>query len=160
MKGDKMKRTATFSEDRVYRYSLERRWGDGKFCLFIGLNPSTADETRDDPTIRRCIRFAKDWGYDALVMANLFAFRATLPRIMKATQNPIGPENDAHLKRLHAEAGMTVAAWGSHGSFQHRSESVCRMLGNLYCLAVTTTGQPMHPLYIRATTRPTLFLGF
>ena len=149
-----MKRTAILSPDRVYRYSLERRWEPGKFCLFIGLNPSTADETQDDPTIRRCIRFARDWGYDALVMANLFAFRATNPSDMKVAPDPIGPDNDEHLKRLHGEAGITIAAWGAHGNFMGRSAIVTTILHNMHCLDILKGREPKHPLYIKADTKP------
>ena len=80
--------------------------------LFVGLNPSTADETNDDPTIRRCIAFAREWGYARLHMANLFAFRATEPRDMMNASDPIGPENDKHLLTLANDSILTVAAWG------------------------------------------------
>jgi hypothetical protein len=80
--------------------------------MFVGLNPSTADETSDDPTIRRCIAFAKSWGYSALCMTNLFAYRATDPKIMKKAQYPVGPDNDDYLKMLSAGAGVVIAAWG------------------------------------------------
>lgn len=151
-----MERTATFSQDRLYRYSLVRRWGCGGACLFIGLNPSTADETQDDPTIRRCIRFAKDWGYDALVMANLFAFRATNPKHLKTANDPVGPDNDYHLGRLHDDASLTIAAWGAHGNFVHRADDVCQLLDKLHCLGLTKSGEPRHPLYMPANTRPSV----
>lgn len=89
-----MKKSAILSDDRKYRYSLSRVWDESKNkVMFIGLNPSTADETEDDPTIRRCINFAKSWGYVGLEMTNLFAFRATAPKDMKNTKEPIETVN-------------------------------------------------------------------
>lgn len=103
---------AEFSPCRRYRYGLYRGWQLGTgFAMFVGLNPSTADETADDPTIRRCIAFARAWGYGALFMANLFAYRATNPTEMLAQADPVGPENDATLARLAAQADVVVAAW-------------------------------------------------
>ena len=118
-----------FSPCRTYRYALWREWigGDG-YVMFIGLNPSTADETQDDPTIRRCIAFAKAWGYGGLSMTNLFAFRATDPKKMKAVADPIGPENDAHLLRLARDAGVIVAAWGANGTHRGRDADVRELL--------------------------------
>jgi hypothetical protein len=84
-----MERSATISPCRMFRYALWRRWGSGPYAMFIGLNPSTADEQNDDPTIRRCIGFAQSWGYDALCMANLFAYRATKPTDMKNAANSL-----------------------------------------------------------------------
>ncbi len=90
---DAMTRNAHLSICRRYRYALLRRWGEGKNAMFIGLNPSTADETADDPTIRRCVSFAKAWGFGGLCMANLFAYRATNPADMLMQADPIGPDN-------------------------------------------------------------------
>ena len=91
-----MERSANFSRCRRYRYALWRRWAPGDdYGLLVGLNPSTADHRRDDPTIRRCIGFARDWGYSGLCVANLFAFRATYPRDLFAADDPVGPRNDA-----------------------------------------------------------------
>lgn len=146
--------SARFSPDRQYRYELWRRWGAGEYCLFVGLNPSTADETKDDPTIRRCINFAKAWGYGALCMANLFAYRATDPADMKREPEPNGPENDDTLKRLAAGAGVVIAAWGVHGTHHGRNAEVMAMLPNLDCLGVTKDGHPKHPLYLPKTVKP------
>ena len=105
-------RSATFSPDRNYRYTLWRRWLDRRPSLMvIGLNPSTADETKDDPTVRRCICFARDWGFGALCMTNLFAFRATDPNLMKAAPEPIGDANNAALVLTAGQAGLVLAAW-------------------------------------------------
>ena len=122
-----MYKDAKLSDCRKYRYALWRIWDSEKpYALFIGLNPSTADETKDDPTICKCINYAKDWGYGGLCMANLFAFRATYPSDMKEVQDPIGPENDAWLKRLAKDAGVIVGAWGNDGVFCERSKIVAK----------------------------------
>ena len=140
---------AEFSPCRTYRYSLTRGWDDTLPCvMFIGLNPSTADETKDDPTIRRCIQFAKDWGFGGLIMANLFAFRATDPKDMKRAADPVGPDNDSWLRELKDRAGLVIAAWGAHGTFAERSEKVLAMFPDAGCLGKTANGQPKHPLYI------------
>lgn len=140
-----------FSPCRTYRYALWRDFGDlaGEgYAMFIGLNPSTADEVSDDPTIRRCIAFAKSWGYGALCMTNLFAFRATDPVDMKAVADPVGPENDYHLQRLASGAGVVVAAWGVHGTHRQRDTAVRSMMPKLHCLRKTGDGHPGHPLYL------------
>lgn len=122
--------------------------------MFIGLNPSVADETKDDPTIRRCIRFARDWGYDSLCMANLFAFRATKPAEMKQSRDPIGPDNDLMLKELAHSAGVVVAAWGVHGTHKRRDQLVRQRVSGLHYLRLTKDGHPGHPLYLPASLRP------
>ena len=124
-----MKSSALFSECRTYRYNLWRIWDESlDSILFIGLNPSKADESYNDPTINRCINFAKKWGYGGLCMANLFAYRATQPRIMMLADDPIGPENDQILFDLVSKAKIVVAAWGNHGSFMGRSAHIARSI--------------------------------
>jgi len=147
-------RGATLSGDRVYRYALTRQWGDGERVAFIGLNPSTADATTDDPTIRRCIGFARDWGYDGLVMLNLFAFRATDPAVMMAAADPVGPENDATIMEYVDSTAVIVAAWGAHGDYRKRGASVRAMIPDLRCLKLTKNGHPGHPLYLPKTLLP------
>ena len=151
--------TAAFSHCRTYRYSLWRRWGmpEQGYAMFIGLNPSKADEVEDDPTVRRCIQYAKDRGYGALCMTNLFAFRATDPAVMKAHAEPIGPGTDAALVELAKNAGVVVAAWGNHGSHGARDRQVIALLPNLHCLKVTKASQPSHPLYLRKSLTPTRY---
>lgn len=149
--------SATFSSCRKYRYDLWRRWKDGPYVMFIGLNPSTADETNDDPTVRRCIGYAQAWGYSALCMTNIFAWRNTDPAKMKATAEPVGPENDAHLARLASAAGLVVAAWGTHGAHLGRGEAVRKLIKNLHCLKLTADGSPSHPLYLPKTLTPAPF---
>jgi hypothetical protein len=151
-----MTRQTLFSPCRTYRYVLWREWigGDG-YAMFIGLNPSTADETQDDPTIRRCIGYAKAWGYSGLCMTNLFAFRATDPKNMKAAADPVGPENDQHLGMLAQRADVVVAAWGASGAHLGRDAKVIAMLDqSLFCLARTKGGHPGHPLYLPKTLTP------
>ena len=152
---DHMTRQTVFSPCRAYRYTLWREWFGGEgYAMFVGLNPSTADETKDDPTIRRCIAFAKAWGYSGLCMTNLFAFRATDPKDMKATADPVGPENDTHLLALAERACVIVAAWGANGTHKGRDTEVRRLLPPLYCLALTKDGHPGHPLYLKKTLIP------
>ena len=118
------------------------------------LNPSTADETEDDPTIRRCISFSKDWGYGGLCMVNLFAFRATEPSAMMSSNYPIGSENDDWIKKSAGEAGVIVAAWGNDGSYMGRSKEVIEMLPDLKCLKMNKSGEPAHPLYQPGSATP------
>jgi hypothetical protein len=150
-----MFRGTVFSPCRAYRYQLWREWIGGEgYVMFIGLNPSTADETQDDPTIRRCIGFAKAWGYAGLVMTNLFAYRSTDPMIMKAAADPVGPENDAHLLALAEGADVIVAAWGVNGTHRGRDAVMRKMLPALHCLTLTADGHPGHPLYLPKTLTP------
>lgn len=148
-------RHAVFSPCRTYRYALSRVWAaDKPYALFIGLNPSTADETLDDPTIRRCISFASDWGYGGLVMANLFAYRATDPSEMKAATDPVGVANDEWLMELAKYAGVVVAAWGNHGAHQQRSAQVRTLLPAMQYLKMNKSGEPSHPLYLKSSLTP------
>lgn len=150
-----MENTAKLSGCRNYRYALWRTWDDSMpFVMFVGLNPSTADETSDDPTLTRCIKYAKSWGYGGVCMANLFAFRATEPADMKVSDDPIGIENNKWLKKLAKDAALVVAAWGNDGSYLERSEQVKEFLPNLYCLKLNKSGEPAHPLYQSADIKP------
>ncbi len=141
---------AHFSPCGLYRYDLWRKWdmfGNGSIA-FIGLNPSTADAIQDDPTVRRCINYAKGWGYSGMVMLNLFAYRATLPSDMKKVEDPIGPETDACIRK-YAETHRLVAVWGVHGCYRDRDKQVLSYLNDLYCLGLTKEGHPKHPLYLK-----------
>ena len=150
-----MKSDANFSNCRKYRYALWRIWDESKpYVMFIGLNPSTADETKNDQTINRCINYSKDWGYGGLCMANLFAFRATAPSDMMASDEPIGSDNDEWIKKLAKEAGVIVAAWGNDGSYLERSKDVRNMIPDLMCLKINKSGEPAHPLYQPGTAKP------
>ncbi len=146
---------AKFSKDRIYRYALWRVWDNSlPKLLFIGLNPSTADEINDDPTMRRCIRFSKDLGYGGFIMGNIFAYRSTDPKKLREIKNPIGSRNNFWLKKLHKEAGNTIAAWGTHGEYLNRGDDVVKLLGSLDCLRITKEGFPSHPLYLPSNLKP------
>jgi len=155
------------SNDRVYRYTLWRqvppildfqeerfKWGTSDYIQFIGLNPSTADEVQDDPTIRRCRYFAARMGFKWLCMTNLFAFRATDPDDMKKAEHPIGPANTNWLEAIAKGAGLVIAAWGVHGRFMNRDMQIRGVISNLYCLGKTKDGHPRHPLYLKNTAVP------
>ena len=146
--GLSINKSATFSNCRKYRYALSRSWDDKKkIVLFIGLNPSTADEKKDDPTICRCINYAQSWGYGGLQVANLFAYRATKPTKLRYVENPVGDDNDQQLIKLSKMADLTVAAWGNEGALFNRDKQVIKLIPNLMCLKINKSGQPAHPLY-------------
>lgn len=149
-----MRCDAFISDDGKYRYSLFREWnGDLPLVVFVMLNPSTADAEKDDPTIRRCIRFAKDWGYGSLRVVNLFAYRATDPRELLRTDDPVGRDNSV-IVQVWTRSFDTIAAWGGNPIARHMDPAIRRALENarqLDCLGLTKTGnQPRHPLYVRA----------
>lgn len=150
--------SAVISACGRYRYQLTRAWGAGPRLAFVMLNPSTANASTDDPTIRRCARFARDAGYDGLLVGNLFAWRATNPLELRTVADPIGPENDTALAEIVSMVSMVVCAWGSRGTFQKRDERVLRLIRNAgrepQCLRVSTKGFPEHPLYLPACLRP------
>lgn len=152
---------AAWSPCKRYRYTLWRTWTDEtrpRYAQFVCLNPSTADETTDDPTVRRCIQFAKDWGFGAFCMTNLFAFRATEPADMKAADDPTGDDNDYWLARVATRAEVIVAAWGNDGAHQRRDRAVRLLFPNLQCLKLNEkTGQPAHPLYMLGSLTPKPF---
>jgi hypothetical protein len=146
---------AAFSRDRRYRYRLWRRWDRSRptiaFCM---LNPSTADARRDDPTIRRCIGFARHWGYGGIEVVNIFALRATDPRALRSARDPVGPRNDAFMLRAAAESPIVIA-WGVHGALRDREATALQLLGpraRLLALGRTRSGAPRHPLYLRRDT--------
>ena len=153
-----LQKDAKFSECRKYRYALWRVWDSTlPTVLFLGLNPSTADEVVDDPTLIRCMNYAHSWGYGGVCMGNLFAYRATNPAELRTAKDPIGKENDEWLCKLAKEAGLIVAAWGNMGAYLGRSQQVVRLLPNLHCLKLNKSGEPAHPLYLRADLRPFLY---
>jgi hypothetical protein len=143
---------AVISDCGQYRYLLSRRIGfSDRVIAFIGLNPSTADATLDDPTIRRCIGFAKRRDAGLLLMVNLFALRSTDPRALRKHAAPIGPDNDRWIDRAVSLADVVIAAWGNGGSLLSRSDAVRhRCQGRLEALAITNANMPKHPLYVRA----------
>lgn len=151
--------SALLSEDRAYRYNLSRVWdrGAARAC-FVMLNPSVADESVNDATIRRCIGYARNWRYGGIDVVNLFAYRATDPAEMMKAEDPIGPENDAHIIETCKRASLVVCAWGAHGIYRGRDEQVLRLLSGLniapHYLARTGDGSPRHPLRLRADLKP------
>jgi hypothetical protein len=150
---------AVLSDCGTYRYALQRDgWLTGSgTVLFVMLNPSTADASADDQTIRWCVRFAQRWGFKRLHVANLYAFRATNPAALAVADDPVGAENDVWLAKLANLASETIAAWGaSPHATETRISEVLEMLGHddLQCLGLTANGRPRHPLYLRADTEP------
>jgi hypothetical protein len=153
---------AYISRDGLYRYSLTRevrQTGRGT-CTFIGLNPSTADAERDDPTTRRSIAYARAWGFAQLTMVNLYAFRATNPRDLWLVEDPVGPENDQMLSVAFGGSDLIVAAWGAQAR-PERLTAFAERFGDrpLHALGITTAGAPRHPLYLRADAQPFAFRG-
>lgn len=155
---------ASFSPDRIYRYSLWRSWSlmpsmTDPFVNFICLNPSTADETTDDNTIRKCIKFSKSWGFSRMCVTNLFAFRATDPKVMKKATDPIGEDNDNTLRYVAGNAKMVIAAWSQHGSFMNRSAEVRKVVMQFRRTPIhylrMGKNEPWHPLYLPDVTKPT-----
>ncbi len=151
-----MKSGAHFSRCRTFRYALWREWeADGPKVMMIGLNPSTADAIRNDPTIRRCIGFARSWGFGGVWVLNLFAFRATYPSALKAAADPVGPRNDEWIRRVARRVDSVVAVWGNDGAFLGRSTRVREMLGDrLEAIRLNAGGEPAHPLYLPRGLKP------
>lgn len=154
-----MNNICVFSPCRKYRYSLFHIWDKDNptYAMFIGLNPSTADENKLDPTLRRCAAFSKRWGYGGLVMTNIFAYRDTDPKIMKKQDDPIGPDNNSILLECSKEASVIIAAWGNHGEFMNRGNEVKKLIKNLCCLKLSKNGNPYHPLYLKGDLNPIPF---
>jgi hypothetical protein len=151
----KMQRSAIISECQRYRYVLEREWQpELPGVLFVALNPSTADGQHDDPTVRRCVGFARSWGFGKIVIANLFALRSSHPSVLLIDVDPIGPENDWWLAELSSRFALTIAAWGVHGALRERAAEVLPRLSNVHHLGLTSAGHPKHPLYLPKATCP------
>lgn len=151
---------ANFSEDGVYRYALWRLWGENVVTphnrlTWIMLNPSSANEVEDDPTIRRCQSFARAWGHSGVYIVNLFAYRSTDPKKLRKVADPVGPKNNMVILSSVLHSSRVVAAWGIHGSLLARADKVMDLLAphcSLLCLGRTKGGQPRHPLYLRQNT--------
>ena len=152
---------AQFSDCGLYRYRLSRTWNSWEPpALFVMLNPSTATADADDPTIKRCTRFAQRWGYGGLTVGNLFGYRATSPALLRTVDDPVGPDNDNALRELQLDAGITVVAWGAQGGLYRRDRAVLDLLdGPVSCLGLTASNQPRHPLYVPKLTRPVKLAG-
>lgn len=144
---------ATFSPCRRYRYTLWRTWDAARpACLFLLLNPSTADETDNDPTVERCQRRAQTMGYGGLVVCNIFAYRSADPAALYMEDDPIGPSNDRAILEQAAIAGRVVCGWGKHGALRGRGSQVLALLRRNgimpYALQINGDGSPKHPLYV------------
>lgn len=154
-----------FSPDRLYRYTLWRDWPDlfvpfPRCVNFICLNPSTATETVDDPTMRKCIKFCKSWGYQSMCVTNIFAFRQTSPQEMMKFPEPVGPDNDYWLKFVAERVDLVIAAWSQHGGHRGRSREVRALLQDIgkpvHILRMGTgpNPEPWHPLYLPDSSQP------
>lgn len=179
---------ASISSDGQYRYRLWREWrgthdpknwrwlgakdgaghelGEPKACVFVMLNPSTADETKDDPTIRKCVGFAKRWRYERLEVVNLFAHRATNPKELLRLghdDDPVGPWNQMHTEKIVANAGIIVCGWGVHGNHLNQDETTLGWIDGwgvpIVALGLTKDGYPKHPLYLPYDAVPLPFKG-
>lgn len=148
-------KNAIISSCGSYRYLLSRDFVENPSnpIIFCMLNPSTADASLDDPTIRRCIGFAKTWGCDSLKVINLYAFRSSSPKNLWITNDPVGIENDKYLRELAMQHKNIVCAWGANAK-KERIAEVFDLFNsvdaNLYCLGTTIKGMPKHPLYIKS----------
>ena len=150
---------AVYSDCERYRYTLTRTWDPaGAKALFVMLNPSTATEVQNDPTVERCERRARALGFGAFRVTNIFAFRATDPRVMRAQADPIGPANDDAILQGAQWADTIVCAWGTHGAHLARGAQVERLLRAtglpLFHLGLSQAGHPKHPLYIAYDQQP------
>lgn len=154
-----MNKSATLSPCGKYRYTLERSWDhtarNGAKVCFIMLNPSTADDTRDDQTIGKCIRFARKWGYGSIQVVNLYAFRTVSPRKLRqhfvtdGLEAIKGPQNERFLMDAVLDAGIVVAAWGTHTPEVVTAIEITRIIQPFAkCLGVNAGGSPKHPLYL------------
>lgn len=151
--------TAVFSGCRTWRYRLSRVWGGPRRRVnFVMLNPSTADAWQLDPTVRRCVGFARAWGAGAVCVTNLFAVRSPRPSVLREVNDPVGPDNDAAILAAAGAADLVVAAWGTHGEYRGRDAQVRALLDDagveLHVLRLTAGGHPGHPLYVPAAATP------
>lgn len=155
-------KTADISDCETYRYNLSRIWDASKHPLvFVGLNPSTADATEDDNTIRTLRTRARKMGFGGLVVVNLFAFRSKNPWEMKAARDPVGPRNDQAIRQATKGAQMVLFGWGTYGAHRGRDAEVRALVVgadiNPFCLGRTKHGHPRHPLYISHKTQPEIY---
>jgi len=150
-------------KEKEYRYALRRVWNELlDSVLFVMMNPSTADPFVDDPTVAKCQRYARAWGYGTLLVGNTFAYRATNQKQLLQVADPVGPLNDEWLLKMAAQAGIIVLAYGKpHDKLRQRGRDVAGVLRRegykLHMLKLCKDGTPSHPLYLRGTLTPTLF---
>lgn len=155
---------AVMDETGHYRYQFSCQWGtQGRFITFIMLNPSVGNQQQPDPTLRKCINYAKNWGYDGIKVANLFAYVSTDPQRLTSVVDPVGPDNDRHLLEMIQGVDRIVLAWGKmlpKSFVQPRIQEVLYLLRerDSYCLEKTKCGSfPKHPLFLKADLTPILF---
>ncbi len=152
---------AIYSDCESYRYALTREWAAGSRLLWVMLNPSTASELANDPTVERCERRARALEFGGFRVVNLFALRATDPRALRAAADPVGPDNDAALSEGVIWADAILCGWGGHGALHGRDRIVAAQLQQagkpLWHLGLTQAGQPKHPLYIGYAVQPALW---
>ena len=152
----KVVKDAQFSKDGKHRFLLTRTWDESKgLVMFIGLNPSTANQEHDDPTIRRVIRFAKDWGYGGVVMANLFTMVTAYPK--ELDPNRFTDLADWIIREEAEKCEKVICAWGGFKIAKMRGLEVMTWLGESYALQINSDGSPIHPLYVRADIEPVKF---
>jgi hypothetical protein len=157
-------KSAFISECGQYRYELRRIWDESKpKVMFLMLNPSTADANIDDPTIRRCVAFAKSWGYGGILVGNLFAYRATEPKILLTVNDPIGQENLTYLKAMYNESKIVICAWGNSKIVEKLGKKIGNyykilreIIERIYYLELSNDGTPKHPLYLKKDLQPKL----
>ena len=154
--------TAVYSDCERYRYSLVRTWEpEGRKALFVMLNPSTATEVQNDPTVERFERRARTLGFGSFCVTNIFAWRDTDPKKMRQAADPVGPENDGTIAEFALWADQILCAWGTHGAHLNRGADMERLLRNtgrdLFHLGLSKAGHPKHPLYIAYTQQPELW---
>ncbi len=150
---------AIYSPCERYRYSLTRTWDSGLGrATFVMLNPSTATEVQNDPTVERCERRARALGFGAFCVTNIFAWRDTDPKAMRRAEDPVGPANDAAIVDASVWGDLVVCAWGTHGEHLGRGPGVERLLrdagATLHHLGLSKAGHPKHPLYISYAQQP------
>ena len=148
-----MQSNAIFSNCGRFRYRLNRRWADGEECVFVGLNPSTADSAKNDATVRRCIQFARAWGFAGLTLVNLYARRCRYPQALGTSDDPVGPDNDLWLQSVIGDAPLAIAMWGNHGARAYgqgtrRDILVMKSRNEWHCFGQTKLKAPKHPLYL------------
>lgn len=154
-----MPKGAKISTCNQYRYQLWRIWDDTKPCvLFVMLNPSTADASIDDPTLRRCMGFAKSWGYGGVYIGNLYAYRATNPSVLQQVAKPVGSRNKSSILKMVEACDKIICAWGNNlPTVGSPIISILKKQPRLYHLGLTKRQQPRHPLYVKGNTIPELF---
>lgn len=153
---------AEYSDCERFRYRLTRVWQEaGRHLNFVMLNPSTATELQNDPTVERCERRARTSGFSGFTVTNIFSFRATDPKIMRCASDPIGAQNDKAISDAAHHADQVICAWGTHGAHENRGEAVKTLLQEakipLYHLGLTKAGHPRHPLYIGYSVKPEIW---